>query len=268
MKSENQRRQSGVETTSDRNRSKATVTERRRFLGIGATIGAAALAGCTLDEDGLEISFPGGSDDDSAMPAEDDAGSEQTRDDDGTDGGDDDGEGTDTDGSDEEETGGDDGDDDEEGDEEESVATDFRVGDFSLTSLNGDINVYGNINIRGVYDEDEYINPRGHSDWVVWERDESGYLSLDENVPRNVIGADSTVEFPEHVMEELAESEPYVIVRCDFFRRRESLSNQFIGWDSKRVFLEASADAEYEEQELWFTGEGNELRLTFSVTPS
>jgi len=277
---------------------------RRRFLGVAATTGSAALAGCTLDRDGLEISFSGSTGDDASGATEGDGSDDQATDtgdtdpaddtqegtvdddDEGGESGDDTAEDTDDDGDEETDSGtAEDTDDDGETDEEESdeedaddaengddvddeeVVTHFRVGDFSLTSKEGDLDIYGNINIRGVYDEDEFINPLGRSDWVVWERDESSSYPLEEDVQRTVVGADSTVEFPGHVMEDHEETDPYIIVRADMMRKMEQSSDISLGWDSLRVHLDSDPDAESEEQTLSFTQERHDVRLTYLLTP-
>lgn len=144
----------------------------------------------------------------------------------------------------------------------------YEVHDFELTSHDGDVDVYGNIKMRGVYDEDEYINPRGRTDWEALILDEDEYLSLAEGIPQEVIVPDSTIVFPPEAIENLDESEPFVIVRVDLIRRHESADNEFLGWDSVRVFVDdLDGQTEGEEVTLQFTGGGSDVRISFTVTP-
>ena len=234
---------------------------RRRFLQVASAAGIATLAGCsvTIDESGIHwgddeadssTPTPRATETDQPTPEETDT-PEPTP------------EETDTPEPTPEET------DTPEPTPEptpESPSSTYRVGDFQVTSNYGDIDVYGRISMRGVYDEDEFINPRGHSDWEVWNRDEDGYLSIDEGIPRNVVGADSTIEFPADVVADPDQHEPYVIVRVDLSRRREQSSNQFLGWHSTRTFLEEFDDTDSQEIEMEFTGEGNDVTMSYLVT--
>ena len=228
---------------------------RRRFLRVASVAGVATLAGCsvTIDESGI---YWGDDEGDSSEQAPRETETRQTE-----------AEGTATPEPTAEET---DTPTPEETDTPEPTpkptADTYRVGDFQVTSNYGDIDVYGKISMRGIYDEDEYINPRGHSNWEVWSRDEDGYLSIDEGIPRNVVGADSTIEFPADVVADPDQHEPYVIVRVDLSRRREALSNQFLGWNSTRTFLEEFDDTDSQEIEMEFTGEGNDVTMSYLVT--
>lgn len=232
------------ETRDERKRACTETVDRRRLLGMVATTGAIGLAGCTVDEDGIEVSFSGSSDD---AGVEDDVGPvEEATDDQSGD----------------EET----GESAEEGtDEDEQVAKTHRVHEFHLTS-ESDMNVFGRIAARGIFDEDEYLTPEGRRDWEIWHREDDEYISLERDTPTEV-NANAIIEFPEEAVEDIDRSEPFIIVRGDFVRVREQPPNEFLGWESTRTFLEMSTDVEYGEQELSFTETDADLRLTYSITP-
>lgn len=201
---------------------------RRRFLQVASVAGIGALAGCSVSVDESGISLGNGDDGTGSTP-----------------------EGTDT----PEPT-------------PRPTAERYDVHDFELTSHDGDVDVYGNIKMRGIYDEDVYINPRGRTNWEALIIDEDEYLSLVEGTPQEVIVPDSTIVFPTEAIENLDESEPFIIVRVDLIKRRESDTNEFLGWDSARVFVdELDGRTEGEEITLQFTGGGNDVRISFTVSP-
>ena len=206
------------------------VETRRRFLQVASVVGLGSLAGCTVsvDEDGISWG-------DSEAETPEPETTEETETPEPT---------------------------------PRPTAERYEVEDFELTSHNGDLDVYGRISMRGVYDETEYINPRGRSSWEVLDIDEDEYLDLEENTPQELFVSDSTIVFPAEAIENLAESEPYVIVRVDLIERRESTDNEFLGWNSHRVFLDdIDGEMEGEEVTMQFTGGGNDVRFTYTVTP-
>ena len=228
------------------------VETRRRFLQVASVVGLGSLAGCTVsvDEDGISWG-----DSEAETPEPETTEETETPEPETT-------EETETP---EPET-------TEETETPEPTprptAERYEVEDFELTSHNGDLDVYGRISMRGVYDETEYINPRGRSSWEVLDIDEDEYLDLEENTPQELFVSDSTIVFPAEAIENLAESEPYVIVRVDLIERRESTDNEFLGWNSHRVFLDdIDGEMEGEEVTMQFTGGGNDVRFTYTVTP-
>ncbi|ARS89572.1 hypothetical protein [Natrarchaeobaculum aegyptiacum] len=160
-------------------------------------------------------------------------------------------------------------DDESESDDAETDRTalpNVRIHDFELTTTSGDMDVYGKISARGIYDEDEYITPRGHSTWEIWDLEEDDAISLTDG-SSTAIDTPVTIEFPDEAVENVDERDPYLVVRGDFVQRRPSDENRFLGWGSIRVPLKAGSDAEYDQKKLTFTEGGADLRLTFSVSP-
>lgn len=209
---------------------------RRRFLQVASTAGVAALAGCLFSADGDGIYWGGDDEADGSEPVQEETDTPEPT--------------------------------PEETNTPKPTAEQYEVHSFELTSHDGDVDVYGTIKMRGVYDEDEYINPRGRTNWEAWKANEDEYLSLEEGTPQEVFVPDSTIVFPTEAIENLDESEPFTIVRVDIIWRRESADNEFLGWDSVRVYVdELDGQTEGEDVTLQFTGGGNDVRISFTVSP-
>lgn len=233
--------------------------DRRRYVASLAAVGSAALAGCTVNSDGIEISF-GSSDDDGDGGEPDGAdGASGDDTDESTAGGEDD--------SGESDSGDGDTDDDATPDEP-AVASRFRVEDVRLWSMDGTIDAYGTLKIRGVYDGDEYLNPEGEDDWEVLTLDEGDAITVTEGTPAS-IDTEAVVDFPASAMTDVDEDAlgPFLVVRGDFIQRLDGTSNEYLGWDAPRVFLDSDPDVGYGMRDLRFTDTDQHLRLTFAVSP-
>lgn len=113
--------------------------------------------------------------------------------------------------------------------DEETVATSFRIHDARLWSMDGTTQAYGSLKIRGVFDGDQYLNPRGHDDWEIWRREDGEAITVEEGVPE-AIDIEAVVDFPEHAMTDIEENErgpstSFVATSCSDGRGRPTSSS-------------------------------------------